>query len=444
MNINRILICCLTSIFCMACGTQKESVRQHTSFNNDWTFHLGDVAEAIRPDYDDSGWRKLNLPHDWAIEGAFSAENPSGAGGGALPGGIGWYRKVFTPGKEIDGKRVFIDFDGVYMNSEVFINGQSLGIRPFGYISFRYDLTPYLKYGEPNVMAVRVDNSDQPNSRWYSGCGIYRNTWLTVTHPVHIDQWGTYLTTPEVSAKQATVAATTIVKNDHSAIEEAEVQTLIYNAEGKKVAQSNSSTVRMAAGDTARVQQQMILDKPHLWDVESPYLYTVRTEIRLDGQLVDTYDTPLGVRSFRFDAERGFILNGREVKIKESVSITTSVVWVLLSTPVPSNGNWRFSVRWVATAFAARTIHRLRNCSTSATAWASSSWTRPSICGARRKQRTTMPVTSTNGMNETLPTTSYATGTIRPSSCGASATRCWSNGIRRMPIPSAWKKPIWC
>lgn len=316
MNINRILICCLTSIFCMACGTQKESVRQHTSFNNDWTFHLGDVAEAIRPDYDDSGWRKLNLPHDWAIEGAFSAENPSGAGGGALPGGIGWYRKVFTPGKEIDGKRVFIDFDGVYMNSEVFINGQSLGIRPFGYISFRYDLTPYLKYGEPNVMAVRVDNSDQPNSRWYSGCGIYRNTWLTVTHPVHIDQWGTYLTTPEVSAKQATVAATTIVKNDHSAIEEAEIQTLIYNAEGKKVAQSNSSTVRMAAGDTARVQQQMILDKPHLWDVESPYLYTVRTEIRLDGQLVDTYDTPLGVRSFRFDAERGFILNGREVKIK--------------------------------------------------------------------------------------------------------------------------------
>ena len=139
------------------------------------------------------------------VEGDFSENNPAGSGGGALPGGIGWYRKTFKADKKLIGKKIFIDFDGVYSNSEVWLNGVSLGVRPYGYISFRYELTKYLKFDADNVIAVRVDNSEQPNSRWYSGCGIYRNVWLTITDPVHVDLWGTYVTTPEVSRKKATV-----------------------------------------------------------------------------------------------------------------------------------------------------------------------------------------------------------------------------------------------
>ena len=172
-------------------------------FNDNWSFSLSDNPKASETDFDDKDWRVLNLPHDWAIEGDFSKDNPSGTGGGALPGGTGWYRKTFVPGNEDSDKIIRIDFDGIYMNSEVFINGQSLGKRPgkrpYGYISFGYDITPYLKWNEKNVIAVRVDNSEQPNSRWYSGCGIYRNVWLTKTNPVHVDEWGTYVTTSEIS-----------------------------------------------------------------------------------------------------------------------------------------------------------------------------------------------------------------------------------------------------
>ncbi len=155
---------------------------------------------ANGPAFDDSHWRTLSLPHDWSIEGKFDRKNPAGTGGGALPGGLGWYRKTFTVPASSKGKNVFIDFDGVYRNSEVWINGHSLGMRPSGYISFRYDLTPYLKYGdEKNTIVVKVDNSQQPNSRWYSGSGIYRNVWLVTTNPVFIGQWGTIITTPTIT-----------------------------------------------------------------------------------------------------------------------------------------------------------------------------------------------------------------------------------------------------
>ncbi|MCE1155615.1 MAG: beta galactosidase jelly roll domain-containing protein, partial [Bacteroidales bacterium] len=176
--------------------------RQVIGFNSGWKFLNQDVAPAFQPGYDDSRWRSLNLPHDWSIESDFSEHYPATPGGGALPGGVGWYRKTFDCPK---GKysQVFIDFDGVYRNSEVWINGHYLGKRPFGYIGFRYCLTPYLKFEGANVLAVRVDNSMQPNSRWYSGSGIYRNVWLVTTNDVHVAHWGTYVTTPEVSAEKA-------------------------------------------------------------------------------------------------------------------------------------------------------------------------------------------------------------------------------------------------
>ena len=294
--------------------SQDDNIRQCTSFNNGWTFHLGDVEGAEGLSYDDSGWRKLNLPHDWAVEGDFSKDNPSGTGGGALPGGIGWYRKSFVVDEAYAGKKVFIDFDGVYMNSEVFVNGISLGKRPYGYISFRYDMTPYLKMGEENVLAVRVDNQEQPNSRWYSGCGIYRNVWLTLTHPVHVDLWGTYVTTPQVSDKEATVSVCTSIKNEGTADAEVKVISALLDAEGNRVGET-ASVLPVTKDSVATYQQSIQVASPILWSVDNPYLYILKSEVWADDKLVDTYETKTGIRSFEFSAEKGFILNGKQVKI---------------------------------------------------------------------------------------------------------------------------------
>lgn len=286
-----------------------------SSFNNNWTFHLGEVKEAFSPNFNDNSWRVLNLPHDWAIEGQFSKDNPSGCGGGALPGGIGWYRKSFMIQSDIKGKKIFVDFDGVYMDSEVWINGTSLGKRPYGYISFRYDLTPYIKFGQKNVIAVRVDNSEQPNSRWYSGCGIYRNVWLTIANPIHVDQWGTYITTPKVSSRQATIALETKVKNDSKSVVTAQLSSFILNSKGAEVKRS-VSTLKIKPGVVEKTKQAIDIFNPELWTLENPYLYKVITQISVGGKVVDKYETPLGIRYFKFDAQKGFMLNGVPTKIK--------------------------------------------------------------------------------------------------------------------------------
>ncbi|WP_394708103.1 sugar-binding domain-containing protein [uncultured Bacteroides sp.] len=286
-----------------------------SSFNKNWTFHLGDVPEAFSPGFEDSLWRRVNLPHDWAIEGKFSKDNPSGCGGGALPGGVGWYRKSFKLKPEAKGKKVFVDFDGVYMDSEVWINGHYLGKRPYGYISFRYDLTHFIKFGQKNVIAVRVDNNEQPNSRWYSGCGIYRNVWLTIADPVHVDQWGTFVTTPKVSKEKATVALVTKVKNDSKAEVTAELRSLILNSKGVVVAKSVSA-VKITAGKTQQIKQSIDLSQPELWTLENPYLYKIVSVVSVGGKVVDQYETPLGIRGFTFDVQKGFILNGVPTKIK--------------------------------------------------------------------------------------------------------------------------------
>lgn len=306
------------AFFCLvglvSCQTETKPVRERLSFNDDWAFHLGEVTDASAITCDDSGWRKLDLPHDWAIEGDFSQDNLSGTGGGALPGGIGWYRKTFVPDAKEAGKKFFIDFDGVYMNSEVFINGVSLGKRPYGYISFRYDLTPHLQWGKENVIAVRVDNEEQPNSRWYSGCGIYRNVWLVKVNQVHVDLWGTFVTTPEVSKEKATVDVRTTVKNESATGTEATVCTTLLDKEGKEVGGTTSR--QFVNGDSISVFNQDIeVSSPALWSIEHPYLYTLRTEIYLGEERVDEYETSVGIRSFVFDADKGFSLNGVPTKI---------------------------------------------------------------------------------------------------------------------------------
>ena len=280
-------------------------------FNQDWRFQLGDVTGGQDVDLNDSQWRQLDLPHDWSIEGEFSEKAPAGTGGGALPGGIGWYRKSFTVPANAKGKQIFIEFDGVYRNSEVWVNGHYLGKRPYGYISFQYELTPHLIYGSNrNVIAVKVDNSQQPNSRWYSGSGIYRNVWLTTLAPVHIEHWGTYVTTPEVNTQSATVVIQTKVNNSSKNVAPVNLTTIIQDASGREVARA------IEKDSHAEVSQKLKVSSPVLWSDERPYLYKVVSQLEQGGRIVDRYESPLGIRSFRFDINKGFFLNGKPVKIR--------------------------------------------------------------------------------------------------------------------------------
>lgn len=295
----------------------QQGPRSTIRFTAGWRFHLGDVSGAQQPAFDDSDWRPLDLPHDWSIEGTFDRDHPAGAGGGYLPGGVGWYRKTFTLPGSRRGKQVYIDFDGVYRNSEVWINGHYLGKRPFGYSSFRYELTPYLKGGDrENVIAVRVDNSEQPNSRWYSGSGIYRNVWLVITNKVHVAHWGTYVTTPQVNDEVGYVSVQTQVRNDDARPQDVTVITTIRDASGRSVAADSAAAKTIPADSALQVSQNMAVREPLLWSTEDPYLYTAVTTVTRDGQTVDRYTTPFGIRYFRFDADDGFFLNGKPVKIR--------------------------------------------------------------------------------------------------------------------------------
>ncbi len=279
---NRILL--LAAAMLTALITQA---RERQNFDAGWRFILADSVQMATPTYIDAHWRALNLPHDWAIEGDFLASNPSGAGGGALPGGIGWYRKQFVlDGEATTNSRYFIEFDGVYMNSTVYVNGVKVGFRPYGYSSFEYEITKYLRQGS-NVIAVRVDNSDQPNSRWYSGCGIYRHVWLTKTAPVHIKQWGVYV---QADAKTGQVKVAVDVEG-----KDYKIRNTVFDATGKEVG--------------------MKVKKPHLWSTTDPYIYKVRTQVLVGGKVVDEVWTNTAFRDFRFDAKTGFWLNGKNMKL---------------------------------------------------------------------------------------------------------------------------------
>lgn len=275
--------------FILACAIGcmlTAQARDRQNFDNGWRFVLADSAQMSKTDYHDTHWRALNLPHDWAVEGDFLCSNPSGAGGGALPGGIGWYRKTFNLQKN-QGERYFIEFDGVYMNARVYINGKEVGYRPYGYSSFEYDITPYLIAGR-NVVAVRVDNSDQPNSRWYSGCGIYRHVWFTKTADVHVKHWGVHV----VANPDGRISVTADVESQGKAYK---VRNQVFDAQGRAVG--------------------LKVHRPHLWSVDDPYIYKVRTQVLVGGKVVDEVWTNTGFRSFRFDAKTGFWLNGKNMKL---------------------------------------------------------------------------------------------------------------------------------
>jgi beta-galactosidase len=293
---------------------QSNMTRQRVLFTNDWKFVLAADTTAYEVSFDDSAWRKLNLPHDWSIELPFDQHAAAGVGGGALPGGTGWYRKAFELPANDKGKQVFIDFDGIYCNSEVWINGYHLGKRPNGYISFRYELTPHLVFGKKNVIVVKVDNSMQPNSRWYSGSGIYRNVWLVKTEAIHVANWGTYVTTPSVSAASARADIEITINNTTGSGKNVTIETVVFDAKGNKAGTSGSTAVELTS-PVHRMNQSIQIAAPVIWTTNNPVLYKAVTTIRLKKKQLDVYETTFGIRTFEFDAQKGFSLNGERLKI---------------------------------------------------------------------------------------------------------------------------------
>ncbi len=296
-----------------AAESPPESPRE-SLVNEGWSFHLGKAAGAEVPGFDDSAWRLLDLPHDWSIEGEFSEEFASATG--FLPGGTGWYRKDFALPESTAGKRVLLRFEGVYRNSDVWINGRHLGHRPNGYIDFEYDLTPHLgPAGEANTIAVRVERENVADSRWYTGSGIYRDVWLTVVDPVHVVRHGVFLTTPDIQDSHAEVNSTCEVVNAGDAGKMVTVRAAIADADGTVLSRAETSR-ELTGGEEWAFPLYHPVEKPRRWSVDDPYLYRATHQVVVDGEVVDEVETPLGIRSFRFDADEGFFLNGEPMLIR--------------------------------------------------------------------------------------------------------------------------------
>lgn len=277
----------------------------------------GDISEAEQREFNDSSWRKLDVPHDWSIEGPVDEKNPTGQGGGFMPAGVSWYRKHFTLSNDLRDRLVFIEFDGVMANSHVWINGAPLGNRPYGYVSFSYELTSHINFGKDNVVAVRTDTTRQPASRWYTGAGIYRQVRLVIKDAVHIPQWGTFVSTPQVSSKEAVIQIATEAINKGSSPKQVSIQVLLKDPTGRMLQTSETHINTIEPGKTVTFQKQLTIKDPVRWDLNSPALYQAIVKVRLDrNRSVDEDDVALGIREFHFDPATGFWLNGRNLKIK--------------------------------------------------------------------------------------------------------------------------------
>lgn len=303
-------ILCVMALLTVAPSTAQVSFGDTEKFNDGWLFLLKDDSAAIQSSYDDSKWRKLNLPHDWSVEGQLSPSLASCTG--YLPGGIGWYRKHFSITDR--AARHYIYFEGVYNRSEVYLNGQLLGKRPNGYISFLYDLTPYLKEGD-NVLSVRVDHSRYADSRWYTGSGIYRDVWLISAPDIHLAQWGVGWSATSLTDKQAIVEVDIEVQKHIATNDKLELQAALYDAAGNQVAQRRT---RVTDGREGLTKETLTLkvSRPHRWNLDDPYLYTLTTELLSNGQRIDGSTTNVGLRTLDFDANKGFALNGNWMKVK--------------------------------------------------------------------------------------------------------------------------------
>ena len=308
---NRMLFVCVLLLGSL-CIQARENSRVITNFDSNWNFYLGDVEGADKANYNDGAWRKLNVPHDWSIEGENLRSNPGGGTVGFFPTGIGWYRKTFNIASLKADERYQIEFDGVYMNSTVWVNGKLVGNYPYGYSSFAYDLTPFLVKGK-NVIAVKVDNSKQPNSRWYSGSGIYRHVRLVKTKQIHFAHWGIFNYTKSIDGGKAVVHIEANIEVENGNAKEAIVKHQVLDAKNQVVAEiSKALTLGKNVGQT----QEITIPNPLLWDIDEPNLYTLRSSIIVAGKEADCVDNVLGVRTIEYDVDKGFFLNGKHLKMK--------------------------------------------------------------------------------------------------------------------------------
>ena len=306
------------SIFALA--AIHASARTIVSLDPDWKFLQAESPGAESPDFDDSTWRKLDVPHDWSIAGGFKESAPTCGAGGWLPSGVAWYRKEITLPLGSGGKCVWIEFDGVMENSDVWLNGTHLGRRPSGYFSFRYDVTGKIKADGKNLLVVKADTTPQPASRWYSGAGIYRHVRMVVAHPVHVAPWGVFVSTPEVSADNATVDIRTKLTNTADKSGKVTLRSAIVGPDGKTVAALNTAAT-LDPGKDSEVTQQIKLSQPKLWNLETPQLHTFVTRIMAGETVLDEVSTPFGIRQAEFRADTGFWLNGKISSSRASASI---------------------------------------------------------------------------------------------------------------------------
>ncbi len=307
------LLIVANSFFFSIVADAQGNDRQRLLMDFGWKFSQNDTTGADKLSFNDSKWRVLNLPHDWSIENEFIQNAPTAGGGGYLPTGVGWYRKHFVLPKSVTSKNVWIEFDGVYQNSDVWVNGHPLGHYPSGYMSFYYDLTQYIKAGE-NIITVRVDNSLQPNTRWYSGSGIYRHVWLNIAHPFHVAQWGTYITTPVVDSVSATVVVRTKIENKNAALKDAVLRSIVLDAKGNEVG-SAETPVSIQGKNNAELEQKITVSSPALWSLEFPNIYSLRSVIIDKGKVLDETVSSFGIRDIKYDVNKGFLLNGKHVKM---------------------------------------------------------------------------------------------------------------------------------
>lgn len=310
-------------------GLKLKSGRQ--LFDKDWRFYLAESSEQVlpgagvknnytnkikefsSPDFNDSGWRLLNLPHDWSVEGTLSPSLASCQG--YLPGGIGWYRHHLYLSSSFKGKKIYIYFEGVYDHSSVFVNGHLVGKRPNGFISFGYNITPYLHYNANNVIAVRVNHSQYADSRWYTGSGIYANVYLIVANPIHINQWGVFYQAKKVSSRRADLNVQVAVNNTSSSQAKIDVRLSLYTAKNKLVGHT-SYTVKALASKVTHSEGNFAVRNPILWGIKHPYLYHLKTQLYQNGKLIDQNVLPVGIRTLKFDPDKGFALNGHWMKMK--------------------------------------------------------------------------------------------------------------------------------
>ena len=310
----KVILTCLSLIWVISLLAQKE-VRLKENFDFDWNFSLSDNQKYADRTYNDESWERIQLPHDWSIKLSF--DKKMGGSAAHLPGGIGWYRKQFKLPRSYNGKVISILFDAICHQSDVYINGHHLGFRPYGFCSIEYDLTPYLDYDGENVIAVRVNRSGVKDvARWYTGSGIYRHAWLQVTNPVHVATYGTYVTTPSVSEDKAEIRIMTTLENELKKVQTVSISHLILDNQGKIVAKSGTEKTLFEAGQSIKITQNLTLNYPRLWTLEKPELYTLATTVKANGKVTDLYKTPFGIRTIAFDSEKGFLLNGKQVKLK--------------------------------------------------------------------------------------------------------------------------------